>query len=173
MTETVLASFERADALVLAARKARDAGFSLLDAYTPLPLEELDGLLDPRPPSRVRPVMAGAGFATAAGAYALQWWSAVEAYPINSGGRPLNSWPVFPLICFEVGVLAAAVAGFLYLLWQCALPRLYDPIFAVDEFDRASQDRFILAVATERARVDELVPLLTRAGALTVRELAR
>jgi hypothetical protein len=171
MTETVLASFERADALVLAARKARDAGFSLVDAYTPLPLEELHGLLDPRP-SRMRPVMASAGFAIAAGAYALQWWSAVEAYPINSGGRPLNSWPVFPLICFEVGVLAAAVAGFLYLLWQCTLPRLFDPIFAVDEFDRASQDRFILAIATERTRMDELAPLLTRAGALTVRELA-
>ncbi len=49
-------------------------------------------------------------------AFALQWYSAVIAYPINSGGRPLNSWQVFWLVPFEVGVFAAALCGVIALL---------------------------------------------------------
>ena len=58
----------------------------------------------------------------------LEFWSAVYAYPIDSGGRPLNSWPIFLLVPFEVGVLAAAVAGFAALLVLCGLPRLHHPV---------------------------------------------
>ena len=41
-------------------------------------------------------LMAAVG--VAAFAYWLEWWSAVFAYPIDSGGRPLHSWPVFLLV---------------------------------------------------------------------------
>ena len=76
-----------------------------------------------------------AALALAAAAYALEFWSAVYAYPIDSGGRPLNSWPIFLLVPFEVGVLAAAVAGFAALLVLCGLPRLHHPLFDSDVSD--------------------------------------
>ena len=53
--------------------------------------------------------MLVAGLTMAAFAYGLQWYSSVVNYPLDVGGRPLNSWPVFMLVPFEVGVLAAVI----------------------------------------------------------------
>ena len=147
MTEPLLASSSGADRWCRRPQ-ARDAGFS---GSTPIRRCRWRGSTGfwSRPPSRVRVVMAAAGFAAAAGVYALQWWSAVAAYPINSGGRPLHSWPVFPLIAFEVGVLAAAVGRLPRSSCGKRPAAAHHPLFAVDGFDRASQDRFFLAVATD------------------------
>ena len=82
------------------------------------------------------------------------------AYPLNSGGRPLNSWPVFLLVPFEVGVLAAALSGVVAFLWSCGLPRLHHPLFDVPGIERATQDRFFLLAAAETR--DEAVGDLRR-----------
>lgn len=165
----LLAEFETPEALVRALRLARADGHRLLDAFTPFPLEELSEALKPaRNP--VRLVMALAGFGSAAAMYGLQWYSAVVDYPLNSGGRPLHSWPVFTLVPFEFGVLAAALAGFATLLWACGLPRLNHPVHDMPQFERASQDRFLLLVAPK----DGPAPLrrrLEEAGALLVSEM--
>jgi len=111
--------------------------------------------------------------AVAAFAFALQYYSAVFAYPINSGGRPLNSWPVFLLVPFEVGIFSAALAGILAFLWSCRLPRLHDPLFAIPGFERATQDRFFL-LATADNNDDATLALrhlLEEAGALVVTEV--
>lgn len=169
MGAPLLAEFETPEALVRALRLARADGHRLLDAFTPFPLEELSGALPP-PRNPVRLVMAVAGFGSAAAMYGLQWYSAVVDYPLNSGGRPLHSWPVFTLVPFEFGVLAAAVAGFATLLWACGLPRLNHPVHDRPHFERASQDRFLLLVAPK----DGPAPLrrrLEEAGALLVSEM--
>ena len=47
----LMAEFDSATALVAAARKAREAGYTKIDAYTPFPIEELDEALKlPREP---------------------------------------------------------------------------------------------------------------------------
>ena len=67
-------------------------------------------------------------------------------YPYNSGGRPFDAWPAFMLVPFATGILLAAIAGFATFLIECGLPRLHDALFAVEGFERASQDRFMLAL---------------------------
>ena len=47
-------------------------------------------------------------------------------------------------------MLAAALAGFVAFLVGSGLPRLHHPVFAAHGFERASQDRFFLAVADSR-----------------------
>ena len=49
--------------------------------------------------------------------------------PSTSAARPLNSWPVFLLVPFEVGMLAAAIAGIIALFWRCGLPAAASPRF--------------------------------------------
>lgn len=164
----LLAEFETPEALVRAMRLARAEGHRTLDAFTPFPLEELAEAFPP--PRLIRPVMAAGGFGVAALMYALQWWSAVHGYPLNSGGRPLHSWPVLVLVPFEVGVLAAGICGFLALIWTCGLPRLHHPLFATPRFERASQDRFLLLVAPH-GDVRPLRRLLEEAGAQLVSEM--
>jgi hypothetical protein len=173
MRDVLIAEFRDAAALLDAARRSQAAGRPPLDAFTPFPVEELEPLLGAgRGP--VRPVMLVAGLGTAAAAYALEWLSAVIFFPLNLGARPLHSWPVFVFMPFEVGILVAGAAGFATWLWSCGLPRLNHPLFAVPGFERATQDRFFLAVAAPEpdARDDREEDLLRAAGALSIQRLA-
>jgi len=142
----LIAEFGDPGALTAAARRVRDEGFRALDALTPCPVDGVDGALDLKK-SPVRWPMLIAGIGVAAFAYGLESWSAILAYPIDSGGRPLNSWPIFVLAPFEVGVLAAGLAGFIAFLVLCGLPRLNHPLFDWDRIERATDDRFFLLMA--------------------------
>ena len=152
MTHLLLAQFSDRTRFLAAARRMHDGGHRLLDAFTPFPVEDVLELLPPRR-SHVRVVMFVGGIGMAAIAYGFEYFSAVINYPYNSGGRPLDAWPTFMLVPFATGILAAAIAGFATLLVETGLPRLHDPLFAVDGFERASQDRFILAL--EAPPIDE------------------
>ncbi|MBV9289557.1 MAG: DUF3341 domain-containing protein [Hyphomicrobiales bacterium] len=169
----VIAEFGNSDALGDAAHRMREEGFRLLDALTPCPVQDLDEPLGLKK-SPIRWPMLIAAVGVAAFAYWLEWWSAVFAYPIDSGGRPLNSWPMFLLVPFEVGVLAAALAGFIALLVLCGLPRLNHPLFDWDAIERASDDRyFLLMAAPERESEDDrLRGLLSDLKALRIRDMA-
>ena len=170
-TPVLLAEFGDADALLGALRRARAAGLTPVDAFTPFSVEGLHELLGHRR-TRIRYVMFLAAILAAGAAYALEWMTAVLYWPLDSGSRPLNSWVVFLLMPFEWGVLAAAAVGLAAFLWSTGLPRLHDPIFAAKGFERASLDRFFLAVwrsnsDREGRRARELLESL---GALSVQE---
>jgi hypothetical protein len=51
------------------------------------------------------------------------------------------------------------------------LPRLHHPLFAIPQFERASQDRFLLLVASKDTDATALRESLERAGALLVAEM--
>jgi hypothetical protein len=169
---TTLAEFADADAVLGGAERLRREGFPILDALTPHPLPRLSDLVGATA-SPIRPVMALAGFGTALLFFALQAYSQGWAYPLNSGGRPLVSWPVYWLVPFETGVLAAALAGFLTLLWRTGLPRLHHPVFAVPGIERATQDRFFLILAAPSTELDarRLDRVLAETGVLSVSEV--
>lgn len=169
MSTLLLAEFDEPGALKEAARRVSNSRHRVVDAFTPFPVEGLDEVLDTSAP-RLPTVMLVAGLVAAALFYALQWWSAVHAYPLNVGGRPLHSWPVFLLVPFEVGMLAAALGGVIALCRACGLPRLHHPVFAVSGFERASQDRFFL-LAEDLRGDGRLRMLLADLGALSVTEV--
>jgi hypothetical protein len=80
----------------------------------------------------------------------MQWYSAVIDYPINSGGRPLNSWPAFLIVPYETTILSAAITGVLGWLWMCGLPKLNHPLFDAPVTLRATQDRYLLVFQNAR-----------------------
>ncbi|EJW12531.1 putative ABC-type Fe3+ transport system protein [Rhodovulum sp. PH10] len=170
----MLAEFTTPEALRRAVPTVRRAGHRVVDAFTPYPVE---GLAEEIGPSRapLRLVMLMVGLAVAIAAYLLQWYSAVIAYPMNTGGRPLHSWPVFLLVPFEIGMFTAALAGLVALFWSCGLPRLHDPLFAVPGFERATQDRFFLLAEAAASDQDgtALRHVLEDAGARVVTEVRR
>ncbi len=170
--KALLAQFETPEALTSAVKRLKAEGHAALDLFTPFPVEEAMAELAPSP-SALKRNMATAGFGMAAVAYAVEYYSAVISYPYDSGSRPLNSWPVFLLVPFEVGVLAAAIAGFITFLYECGLPSLYHPLFEAKNIERANEDRFFLAVdvGAGGADRDRLHGLLTGERALTIEEV--
>ncbi len=144
-TYGVLAEFATADALLRAARAARDAGEFAIEAYTPFPVEGLADALGFRRNGVAKAALVG-GVAGGVGTYVMQWYSAVISYPINVGGRPLHSWPSFIPPTFEITILGAALAAVVAMLAANGLPRLHHPLFDVPMFDLATRNRFYLCL---------------------------
>ena len=172
MSGNLIAEFRNPEVLNAALRRVKEAGHQALDAFTPYPVEGLDEELGIAP-SRIRYAMLAGGLIVAACAFGLQWYSAVIDYPLNSGGRPLNSWQVFLLVPFEVGVFAAALCGVIAFLRSCGLPRLHHPLFEIPGFERATQDHFFLLVAARQTgdAIRDLRGVLEAAGATVVTEV--
>lgn len=140
----LLAEFETPEALTDAARKAREAGYRNLDAFTPFPVYELFPVLRLRDRRVLWLGLFGGifGFALALG---MQLFTNFD-YPINVGGRPLYALSAFMVVCFELTVLFAALTPAIGMLAFNGLPRLHHPVFNAPKFYRASRDRFFLCV---------------------------
>jgi hypothetical protein len=165
----LLAEYETPDALVTALNELRKRGFRRLDAYTPYPLlaaERAIGLFR----SRICWVVFPFAITAATVAYLVQWWCNAVDYPLNVGGRPPHSAPAFVPITFEMAVLFTGLTALAVLCVYARLPTLWEPIFEVPGFERASIDRFFLAVDETDPAFDRdtVTRLLESMGALRV-----
>ena len=149
----VMAEFASAEALVAAVRRVRAAGYRRVDAYAPFPMEELFEALE-LPPSHVPFFMLLGGMGGAAAGLGMQYFANLYAYPMNIGGRPLNSWPAFVPATFELIIFCAVLGGLLTLLYTLQLPSVYHPVFNHPDFRRASRDGFFLCVESTDPQFD-------------------
>jgi Protein of unknown function (DUF3341) len=150
-----MAEFDTAEQLLRAAREAHAAGYRRVDAYAPFPIEGLAEALGSH--TRAVPLIAlTAGTIGAATGYLMQLWIHAAALPLNVGGRPLNSWPSFVPVTFELAVLFAGLAILASVLVLNGLPEPYHPVFNVEAFSRASRDRFFLCIAADDPKYDQL-----------------
>jgi hypothetical protein len=165
----MMAEFDSGPALLEGIRSLRAHGPRRLDAFTPY---EVPGLLETLavPRSWLTWLCLAGGLAGAGGAWLLQWWINVVDYPLNIGGRPYYSSPAFIPITFEMGVLFASATALISALVLGGLPSLWHPVFDVEGFDRATIDRFWLAIDPDDTKLDrdrDTTALVT-AGALRV-----
>jgi hypothetical protein len=145
-----MAEFADPESLLHAARAAVAAGYRDMDAYAPMPVEGLAEAIGFRT-SWVQHLVLAAGICGATGGFFLCWWITVIAYPHNVAGRPLNSWPAYVAITFECMVLVACITAMVGMLALNGLPQPYHPVFNVEQFARASRDRFFLCIeATDK-----------------------
>jgi hypothetical protein len=169
----LMVEFETPEEILEATRRSRQAGYRDLDAYTPYPVEGLATELG-LPHTRLPAVVLIGGLVGAGAGFLMQYWTMAVDYPLNVGGRPYNSWPVFIPIAFEMMVLVAALAALLGMLFLNGLPQPHHPVFNVARFARATQDRFFLCIeATDphfdrRATAEFLVSLHPQGEVLEV-----
>jgi Protein of unknown function (DUF3341) len=149
----LMAEFDNPEALLVATRRAFDEGFRKMDAYSPFPVEGLAEALGFHRTQVPLIVLIG-GILGCLGGFFLQYWVAVIDYPINVGGRPLNSWPSFIPVTFELTILIAALAAFFGVLALSGLPMPYHPVFNVDRFELASRNRFFLLIEAADPQFD-------------------
>jgi hypothetical protein len=155
LTYGVVAEFDTPEQLVSAARKVREAGYKQLDAYTPFPIHglvDVVGFKDEKVPW----IVFISGLLGATAGYLLQYYTSVVDYPMNVGGKPLNSLPMFFPVTYECTILFAVFGAFFGMLALNKLPQPYHGVFNTPNFDRASQDKFFLAVEAIDPQFDEV-----------------
>jgi len=142
----VVGEFETPAQILRAARRAHEVGYRQLDAYTPFPVEELSEALGFKR-TNVPLIALMGGLLGGLGGFAFQYWVSAIAYQENIGGRPLNSWPAFIPVTFELTVLGASLFSVFGMLALNKLPQPHHPLFNVDRFQKhASNDRFFLCL---------------------------
>jgi hypothetical protein len=164
----ILAEFDGPEALLAAAREAREAGYRGLDAFTPFPVEGLSQILRlPRP--RISWVGLIGGFGGAAVALFMQFYVNYE-FPLDVGGRPVYAISAFAVVTFELTILFSALSMIVAMLWQNGLPRLNYPVFAARRFHLASKNRFFLCIKGDDRAFEprQTAAFLSKAGALSV-----
>lgn len=150
----LIAEFGSRRQLIEAVKKSRAAGYTRMEAYTPYPIEELNEALGHHRSRLPLIVLLGGIFGALAG-FGLQYWVSAIEYPLNVGGRPLNSWVAFVPVTFETTILCAAFAAVLGMLALNRLPMPYHPVFGVERFKLASRDRYFLALDARDPLFDE------------------
>jgi hypothetical protein len=149
----LMAEFDGPGDLLDAAQRAYEEGYRRMDAYSPFPvhgLAEAIGFHRTRLPLLV---LVG-GIIGGIGGYCLQYWVSAVDYPLNIGGRPLNSWPAFIPVTFELIILVAALSAVLGMLALNGLPMPYHPVFNVPAFELATRNRFFLCIEAVDAKFD-------------------
>jgi hypothetical protein len=141
----LMAEFEEHEQLLEAARRAYAEGYRRMDGYSPFPIDGLAEALG-HEYSEIPLLTLFGGVIGGLGGYFMEWYAMAHLYPLNVGGRPLNSWPNFIPITFELTVLIASFSAFVSVFLLSRLPQPHHPVFNLPEFERASIDRFFLCI---------------------------
>jgi|694.fasta_scaffold48148_3 mono/diheme cytochrome c family protein len=140
-----VAEFSNEHALLEAARKVRDSGYTKTDAFTPFPVHGIDEALGIKP--TILPfIVLCAGTTGLLTALLMQWWMNGVDYKYIISGKPFGITPASIPVSFELTILFSAFTSVLGMLALNGLPRLSNPIFTNPRFDRATDDRFFLYV---------------------------
>jgi len=170
-TETILGVFAHVDTTVRALEELRARGYHDLTVYTPLPVHEIEEVLErDRPVSRVRLFTLIGGLTGIASAFILTIWSSLvwgqvtggKYLQLGPGGIIGSSLPPFFIIAFEMMILFGGLATVIGMIVLGRLPRFrqsptFDPRF--------TNDRFGVAVHCAPERAGSVHELLRVAGA--------
>lgn len=174
----VLAEYESPGALIRAAEKVRDAGYTKWDCHSPFPVHGIDPAMGIKF-TRLPWLVFAAGAFGCAFALFFQYYLNAEVLPAAGrfsgwhwtvSGKPYWSSPANIPITFEFTVLMAALTTFFAVWGMNKLPQVWHPLFSSDRFLRVTDDSFFIAIEADDPKFNETktVAFLSEIGALEV-----
>lgn len=165
---TLLGFFEEEADVLAATRALRQSGLQIADIYAPYAVHGLDKAMGLKR-SRLPWICFAFGLAGAALKVWFEVWTSATDWPINVGGKPMNSLPAFVPVTFEVMVLFASVSTVLAFL---IASRLFPGKDTMLPDARVTDDQFVIVIEENDATFDPVLvgELLKRFGVVRVEE---
>jgi hypothetical protein len=164
----VLAEFGSPAEVYHAAEKVRDAGYKRWDVYSPFPIHGIESAMG------IGGWIAFFGAVTGAfGGFGLQFWIHKFAYPLLIAGKPMVAYPAYVPVTFEPGILFTGLSTLIGMLVLNGLPRLYHALFKSENFKKATDDGFFIAIEAKDPKfsVESARSLLASAGGKNIEVL--
>jgi len=161
----VIAEFATPAAIMHAAEKVRDAGFTRWDVFTPFPVHGMDKAMGLKN-SKVGWFSFLGGVAGYTTGMLMIWYMNAFDYAIVVGGKPMFSpYAAFPP-SYELTILFGAFGSLGGMLFLNRLPRLHHPLLKNRRFSKVTHDKFFLVIECTDPRYSETatVKLLEDAG---------
>lgn len=159
----LLAEYADVGALLKAAARIRDAGFSRWECYTPFPVHGLDKAMGAKH-TRLPWLVLLCGILGCLSGLLLSWYTnatsydgvpyALRGYEFVISGKPFWSLPANIPPIFELTILFSAFGAFFGMLAFNGLPRFYHPTARSRRFGRVTSDRFFIAIEAADPKFD-------------------
>lgn len=154
----MVSEFETPAKVYHAAERFRDEGFKKFEVYTPFPIHGMDDAMGLKP-SPLPWIILLMGLTGCTIGVCLTTWGSSETwlFGIEGGYKMITSGKedgfkglveFFPVI-FETTILLSSFGAVFGMIALNGLPKLYDPIFKLARFKKASDDAFFIAVSVK------------------------
>lgn len=142
----VTALFNKPDAIIQAAKKVADSGYTKWDVNSPYPIHGIDKAMKMKP-SKLGFVTAIFGLSGTFLALLLMWWTMSIDYPMIIGGKPYFSLPAFIPVTFEVTVILATVSSVVAMFaFFFGLPRNANALHDTNYMKMVSRDHYGIVI---------------------------
>lgn len=142
--------FEREEDILGVTREVRRRGLTIYDVFTPYAVHGLDQAMGLRR-SRIPIVCLILGLTGAVAKLWFQIWTSAQSWPVNVGGKPLESVPAFVPVTFEITVLFAGVGTVLFFFLRS---KLFPGKKTRIVFNGITDNRFALVLEESNAAFD-------------------
>ncbi|MDR8393216.1 DUF3341 domain-containing protein [Aliifodinibius sp. S!AR15-10] len=150
----VLAEFQNPKELIDAAEAVEKSGYEKFDTYAPFPIHGMEKAMGIKK-SFLGWIVFGGALVGFLGAITLMVWVMGYEYPMNISGKPYINLPVMVPITFELTVLLSAFAATFGMIALNKLPRLHNPLFNSERFEKATDDGFFVCIEATDDLFDE------------------
>ncbi len=151
----ITALFDKPDAIINAAKKVADSGYTKWDVNSPYPLHGIDRAMKMKP-SKLGYVTTIFGLSGTVLALLLMWWTMSVDYPMIIGGKPYFSLPAFIPVTFEVTVIMATVSSVVAMFaFFFGLPRNAHALHDTEYMKKVSRDHYGLVIESDDTKFDE------------------
>lgn len=165
-----IALFDDEDILKSGIKHVQSAGVAIYDIFMPYPVHGIENMLGMKR-SRLPKAAFLFGLMGFLAGFSLIYYTNIYDWPMDVGGKP-NTYPAvtFVPVCFELTVLCAAFGmGFTFFASTSLFPGSKPFIFE----ERATDDRFVIAIELNDANTAAVNEMLKKSGAVEIKEIVK